>query len=275
MKKILFITIFVIFAVKEAGAAGRYISLAPSTTEILFALGLEDEIIGVSAYCNYPENARRKEKAGTFSQPNLEKILSLKPDYIFSTGLEQAEAVIELKRLKLPIYVADPANVRELLNSIMDIGKLTGKIQEAEKLTAEMRDQIREINTRAKLIPENKRPKVFIEIWHNPLATAGKGSFIDDLITLAGGINIAYDTKRPYSNFSQETVIIRNPDCVILAYMDKEAPRKLLGKRFGWQEISAVKNNRVFNDIDPDLLLRPGPRAVLGLKEIYKRIHRQ
>lgn len=275
MKKILFIIIFTIFAVREAGAAPRYISLAPSTTEILFALGLDEEIVGVSAYCDYPEKVRGKERVGAFSQPNIEKILSLKPDYIFSTGLEQAQAVLELKRLNLPIYVADPTNTRELLNSIMDIGKLTGKIQEAEKLVSGMQGQINEINAKVKLIPENKRPKVFIEIWHNPLATAGKGSFIDDLITLAGGINIAYDTKRPYSNFSQEEVIVRNPDCVILAYMDKEAPRKLLGKRFGWQEISAVKNNRVFNDIDPDLLLRPGPRAVLGLKEIYKRIHQK
>ena len=173
----------------------------------------------------------------------------------------------------MKVYVADPSNTEELFNSIKDIGKITGKVKEAENLIKNMETEIEEITSKVKLTPEGKKPKVFIEIWHDPLTTAGKGSFIYELLTLAGGVNIAHDTKRPYSIFSQEEVIKRNPDCIILAYMDKEEPIKLVGERFGWRNISAVKNNRLYNDINPDLLLRPGPRVVQGLKEIYKRLY--
>ncbi|MFH1441579.1 MAG: cobalamin-binding protein [Candidatus Omnitrophota bacterium] len=251
----------------------RYISLAPSTTEILFALGLDEEIVGVSTYCDWPPQAKSKAKIGEFSQVNIEMVLSLKPDYIFCTGLEQTGIIRELKRLKLKVYVADPKNIEELINSIRDIGRIINRIKEAEGLIRDMENQIEELSSKVKLIPQEKRPKVFIEIWRDPLTTAGKGSYIDELVSLAGGINIAYDTKRPYSIFSQEAVIKRDPDCIILAYMDKEKPAKLVGERFGWKGISAVKNNRLYNDIDPDVLLRPGPRVVIGLKEIYKRLY--
>jgi len=256
-----------------AGHSARYISLAPSTTEILFALGLDERIAGVSVYCNYPPKTKDKEKIGEFSQVNMEKVLALRPDYIFCTGLEQAPIITELRRLNLKVYVADPRNMQELFNSIHDIGKITGKVKEAESLVKDMKSEIEEISSKVKLIPKSKRLKVFIEIWHDPLTTAGKGSFIDELITLAGGVNIASDTKRAYSIFSPEEIIKRNPDCIILTYMDKEKPAKLVAERFGWKEISAVKNNRLYSDINPDLLLRPGPRVVQGLKEVHKRLY--
>ncbi len=254
-------------------AKPRYISLAPSTTEILFALGLDDEVVGVSTYCDWPLKAKSKEKIGDFSQVNIEKILSLKPDYIFSTGLEQAGIVGELRRLKLQVYVADPMNFKELINSIRDIAKITGKVKESQVLIKNMENELEEVSSKVRLIAESKKQRVFIEIWNDPLTTAGKGSFVDELITLAGGINIASDTKRAYSIFSEEEVINRNPDCIILTYMDPKEPRKLIGGRFGWSQIKAVKNNRLYNDIGTDLLLRPGPRVVQGVKEIYKRLY--
>ena len=261
--------------IAESGTVprSRYISLAPSTTEILFALGLDEEIIGVSTYCNWPPQAKNKEKVGEFSQVNMEKILFLKPDYIFCTGLEQAPIITELRRLNLKVYVADPKNMQELFNSIRNIGEITGKTGEAKSLIENMKSEVEEIISKVILIPQNKRPKIFIEIWHDPLTTAGKGSFIDELISLAGGVNIAGDTKRPYSIFSPEEVIKRNPDCIILTYMDKELPLKLIGGRFGWKGISAVKNNRLYNDIGSYLLLRPGPRVVQGLKELHKILY--
>ncbi|MDD2689829.1 MAG: cobalamin-binding protein [Candidatus Omnitrophica bacterium] len=251
----------------------RYISLAPSTTEILFALGLEEEIVGVSSYCNYPLQVKTKEKVGSFSQPNIEKIVSLKPDYIFCTGLEQAQVIAQLKRLNLKVYVADPKNIKELFNSILQIGRITNRYNTAQALIAHMQKEIEKISAKVNLIPQKEKLKVFIEVWYAPLTTAGKGSFINELITLAGGINIASDTKRPYTIFSAEQVIKRNPDCIILAYMDKEKPVKLLEKRLGWNGISAVRNKRVYNDINPDLLLRPSPRITEGLKEIYQRLY--
>lgn len=251
----------------------RYISLAPSTTEILFSLGLGDNIVGVSSYCNYPPEAKNKEKVGNFSQPNIEKIVSLKADYIFCTGLEQAPVISSLKRLGLKVYVADPSTISQILSSIIDIGNITGKAKEARSLTEKMREGIEEISLKVKSIPAEKRLKVFLEIWHDPLTTAGKGSFVDELITLAGGINIASDTKRAYSIFSPEEVIKRDPDCIIVAYMAGGNAVKSMERRFGWSDVSAVKNRRVWADIDSDLLLRPGPRVVDGLKEIYKRLY--
>ncbi|MFH1507949.1 MAG: cobalamin-binding protein [Candidatus Omnitrophota bacterium] len=256
-----------------SGSVPRYISLAPSTTEILFSLGLDEEIVGVSSFCNYPPQAQEKAKIGDFSNPNIEKILSLKPDYIFCTGLEQANVVLKLRQLGLKVYVFDPVNIRELLATISETGSITNRREQAQELTQRMRQRIEEITSLTKLISQEKKPKVFIEIWHDPLTTAGEGSFVDELIDLAGGVNIAHNTKRPYSTFSQEEVIRRDPDYIIMAYMDKEQPVKLVEKRFGWDSISAVRNKRIYNDIDPDLLLRPGPRIVQGLEELYKKLN--
>ncbi|MBL7197970.1 MAG: cobalamin-binding protein [Candidatus Omnitrophica bacterium] len=251
----------------------RIISLAPSTTEILFSLGLDDEIVGVTTFCNYPPEAIKKEKVGAFSDPNIEKILSLKPDLIFATGLEQAPTVERLKQLKLKVFVSDPSSIDELFTSIKEIGKLTHREKQAEALVNQMKTKIEQIGAKIHHIPLDKRPKVFIEIWHDPLLTAGKDSFVDELISLAGGINIAYDTPRAYSYFSPEQVIKRDPDCIILGYMVTEKAMHAINKQFSWKEIKAVKNNSVYNDINPDLFLRPGPRIVEGLEKIHMKLY--
>lgn len=273
MRKIILLSFFVCWLANSACAAPRYISLAPSTTEILFALGLDEEIIGVSSYCNYPEQVKNKTKVGDFSSPSIEKIVSLKPDYIFCTGLEQAPVIARLRGLNFKVYAADPASFEELFASIKEIAEITKKTARASALIGEMQAQIAEVTSKVKLIPQEKRVKVFIEIWHEPLMTAGGGSFVDELIALAGGINIAHDTLRPYSNYSSEKVISSNPQCIILAYMDKAAPLELIGQRFGWGKIEAVKKQRVFNDISPDILLRPGPRITLGLERLYEKLY--
>jgi iron complex transport system substrate-binding protein len=273
MKKIILVSIFIGLCCGVVQAAPRYISLAPSTTEILFALGLDEEIVGVSAYCNYPVQAINKTKIGDFSSPNMERIISLKPDYIFCTGLEQAPVIAQLRQLNFNIYVADPVSCEELFKTIKDIGTITHKVEAALLLIEEMKSRIKAVTSKVNFIPKDKRVKVFVEIWHEPLMTAGKGSFVDELIALAGGINIAHNLIRPYSNFSAEKVINLDPQCIILAYMDKEPPLKLVKQRFGWDKIDAVKYGRVFNDIDPDTLLRPGPRITQGLEEIYKKFY--
>ncbi|MFH1692347.1 MAG: cobalamin-binding protein [Candidatus Omnitrophota bacterium] len=251
----------------------RIVSLAPSTTEILFALGLEKEIIAVSQFCNYPKEALSKPKAGTFSDPNIEIILSLKPDIIFCTGLEQAPIIEKLKQLNLNVYVSDPKTIEDLLKSIEEIGRLTQREKEASHLVSKMKQDLTAIQQKTATIAADKKPKVFIEIWHDPLLTAGKGSFIDEMITYAGGTNIAHDTIRPFCCFSPEQVINRNPDIIIIGYMDKRNPLELIKSRPGWQHISAVIHNRIYDDIDPNLYLRPGPRIVLGIQKLYEKIH--
>ena len=251
----------------------RIISLAPATTEILFALGLDKEILGVSEFCNYPDRAKTKEKIGTFSQPSIEKILSIKPDLIFCTGLEQAPVIAKLKQLNLNIFVSDPKNINELFQSIREIGKLTGKEKESAALIDSMKIRIEKINLQACRISKEKKQKVFIEIWHSPLTTVGSGSFINELIELSGGINVTSDIKNAYGSVAQEVVLKRNPDCIILAYMGNLSPIEQVMARPGWNNIAAVKNKRVYNDIDPDTLLRSGPRIVEALEELHKKLY--
>jgi len=273
---IAFLLVFCFSSINDAFAKEkqlRIISLAPATTEILFALGLDKEIVGVSEFCNYPKEAQAKEKIGTFSQPNIEKILSLRPDLIFGTGLEQAPAIAKLKQLNLSIFVSDPKNIDELLQSIREIGRLTKKEKEAALLIGNMEKRIEKINFQVSGISKEKKQKVFVEIWHSPLTTVGSGSFINELIALSGGVNITSDIKSAYSSVAQEVVLKRNPDCIILAYMGNLSPIEQVMARPGWENIAAVKNKRVYNDISPDTLLRPGPRVVEALEELHKKLY--
>ncbi|MBN2145285.1 MAG: cobalamin-binding protein [Candidatus Aureabacteria bacterium] len=276
MKKILF-CFFVLYAscgVRKGFSEEtlRIISLAPATTEILFAIGLNREIIGVSSYCDYPLEAREKEKLGSFSQPNIEKIVFLKPTIVFCADQEQAPVREQLEKLGIKVYVNAPVNMEELLSSIREIGTLVDREKEALKLIENISKNLAEVTAHVHLVPKGKRLKVFLEIWHDPLMTAGKGSFIDDLITLAGGINIAHGTKRPYSIYSVEEVIRHDPDCIIFAYMNEDS-QKRVQERLGWQTVSAVRSGRLYNDIMPDWLLRPGPRAILGVKAIWNSLY--
>jgi iron complex transport system substrate-binding protein len=274
-KNLIFLVLFFCCSIDVWGATptSRYVSLAPATTEILFALGLEKEIVGVSSFCNYPPAAKQKENVGSFSAPNIENILGLRPDIIFCTGMEQTPSVLELRHLNFKVYVSSPATLQELFESIVEMGTLTHKEKEAKDLVAEMKADLEALKRSVSQLSDYKRLKIFIEIWGEPLITAGRGSFIDELISFLGGINIASDVPRSFCYFNSEQVILRNPDCIILAYMSKDAPEVLMQRRFGWKSISAVKNGRVYNDINPDLILRPGPRIVQGARELSKRMY--
>jgi len=253
----------------------KFISLSPAATEILFALGLDNQIIGDTTFCNYPEAAKKIPKVGTFSDPNIERIVSLKPDIIFTTGLEQAPTIKRLQKLGFKIIVSDPKNIPELFESIIEIGEVTGKQDEAESMVSNMRKRIAAITAKVKKVPLDKRPKAFIEIWYDPIMTAGPGSIVAEILNLAGGINIAYDAPRSYSRFSSEVIIERDPDVIILGYMTKENTKDTLSKRFGWEKIKAVRNKRVISNIDPDIIFRPGPRIADGLEAIYKNLYNE
>ncbi|MFH1640710.1 MAG: cobalamin-binding protein [Candidatus Omnitrophota bacterium] len=276
MKKSILMIGFLLAGITCASGASveRYVSLSPATTEILFALGLKDKIVAVTSFCNYPEETKKIAKIGTFSEPNIEIIISLKPTIVFATGLEQTPVVSKLKKSGLRVVVSDPKNIAELLESLTQIGKETGKEEAAEKLKESMLRRVEAVKAKAAVIPAEKRVSVFIEIWHDPIMTAGSGSFVDELINLAGARNIANDAPRAYSRFSSEVIIERNPDVIILGYMDKaNESTQLIKNRMGWQDIAAVKNNRIVKDIDPDLILRPGPRLVEGLERIYQSLY--
>jgi len=274
-KKFLLFFILYFYVINAQAKDMRIISLAPATTEMLFALGLDKEIIAVSQFSDYPPQAINKPSVGTFSDPNVEMIIALKPDIIFCTGLEQMPVVNKLRQLNFKVQVSDPANFSELFSSIKKMGELTDKRQEAEVLVEKMRLAIDVIKRKVLQSHLEKQPKVYIEIWHSPLMTAGSGSFVDEIISIVGGINIAHDSFRPYVNFTSEQVIKGNPDHIVMAYMDKEDVTRIAAKRPGWGSISAIKNGKVYNDINSDLFLRPGPRLIDGLNEIYKKFYEQ
>lgn len=256
-----------------AEKAPRYISLAPATTEILFSLGLNKEIVGVSSYCDYPPEAKHKEKIGSFSDPNIEKIISLKPDIIFCAGLEQNPIVLKLRQLNFKVCVSDPKNLTELYVSINEIGKLTQREKEANAIIVRMKSAIEETILLTKNIDFDKHPKVFIEIWHDPLMTVGKNSFINELIEAAGGKNIASNINAAYTYISPEQILKRDPEIIILTYMSKEPPKEIFDKRPGWKNVAAIKAGRIYNDIDPNILLRPGPRLAEGVKALHKKFY--
>lgn len=268
MKQFISLILFLLLTPAYACAA-CYVSLCPATTEILFALGAGAEVKGVSKYCNYPPEVRSRQIVGDFSQPNMEKILALKPDIVFCTGLEQSPSIGLLRRHGLSVCVSDPRNLGELYASIEEIGAAVGRKNEAQAMITAMCSSVRRAQEIARR--HTTRPKIFFEIWHDPLMTAGKGSFIDELIAIAGGINICSATPRPFSRVSEETVLQANPDVIILP---PAIPTDRVKKRFCWDTLAAVHANRVYNDIDEDLLLRPSPRLVEGLAQLQERIFR-
>ncbi len=252
----------------------RIISLTPATTEILFELGLDKEIVGVSSYCTWPVKARSKEKVGSFSNPNIEKIIMLKPDLVILTGMEQEHIKDILSRLKIKYINVDPADLNELILSIEELGNVTGTSFQAKVLADNIRSVMNRLKRMNADVSRSERPKVYMEIWHDPIMCPGKNSFVDDMIEAAGGINITADLNRSYSRIDPEQVILRDPDMIILAYMKPDDwVEKIFAKRLGWEDVSAIKKGNIFTNINPDIILRPGPRVGSGLIELHKRFY--
>ena len=251
----------------------RIISLAPSNTEILFALGLDEEIVGITDYCDYPpEKIAQKEKIGGFATPNFEKIVSLNPDIVFATSGVQKQAIERLEELGVKIYILEAETMENLLIEIKNIGKLTGKSQQAQELIAAMEKRIKAVKEKLSNIPEDQKPKVFLEIWHDPLWTAPKKTLIYQVIELAGGkhaITIEGDWNQ-VTTVDPESVIDANPDVILLAFENSD-PISVY-ELAGWSAVSAVKNKRVFQ-IDPDIISRPGPRIIDALEQIAKILY--
>lgn len=253
----------------------RIVSITPATTEVACALGLEKDLVGVSTFCDYPPSVKKKEKIGSFSDPNIEKIIMLKPDVVLATGLEQAQAVEKMKKLGLNVIPVEPGDFEGLFRSVTEIGKACGKDKEASELVRDMRRSLDSLRMKVNRIGASLRPRVYFEIWNDPIMTAGNGSFIGEMISIAGGINIADDTGRPFSQFSAELVVERDPDVIILGYMAAgPSAARSVGERAGWGGIKAVKSGRVYDDIDPDTLFRPGPRLIEGVKALNDRFYK-
>lgn len=251
-----------------SGPAKRVVSLAPANTEIIYALGGEEKLVGVTTYCDYPEEAKKKEKVGDFANPNVEKIISLKPQVVLATGGVQKGVVEKLTEFKIKVFVVDPKNFDGLFSDIQKIGKIIGKKGKAEKLVDDLKARVEEVKKKAHGLP---KPKVFFEIYSQPLMTAGKNTFINDMIEIAGGINIGAQAGVGYPQFSVEQLIKENPDVYLAAKGSMNSPEDLR-KRPGYTGLKAVKEGKVFV-LDDNLVTRPGPRLIEGLIDVAKAVH--
>jgi len=250
----------------------RIISLAPSNTEILFALGLGDRVVGVTSFCDYPEEAKSKEIVGDYSGHNLERIIELEPDLVLVYGPGDEEENIILRDAGIKVLCFMSETMDEIMRDIEIIGKATGKKAEAEEIInsiKEKRDYILE------KVKDAEEVTVFYEIWHDPLMGAGKGSFMDELITLAGGKNIAYDTDGAYPQYDLEQLIERDPQVYLASKDSDDKTIESIKLRPGYDAISAIKNDRIylFKGNEANLVSRPGTRIGEALEVVAKAIH--
>ncbi|MGB5933918.1 MAG: cobalamin-binding protein [Anaerolineae bacterium] len=260
-------------AVEITGVPERIISLAPSNTEVLFALGLGDKVVGVTDLCDYPEEAQEIEKVG-FVEINLEKIVDLEPDLVlYIGGTAQLEKTQTMEDLGLTVLVLAPSDIEGIFADIELVGRTTGTEDEAADLVSELRARMDEVLSR--VAQAKRQPLVFYELdatdptrpW-----TAGPGSFIGALITMAGGVNLGASAEMEWAQFSTEEVIAQDPEIIILGDANYGVTAESVEERPGWGVITAVKGGAIY-PIDDTLVSRPGPRIVDGLEELARIIH--
>lgn len=252
----------------------RIVSLAPSNTEILFALGLGDKVVGVSDYCDYPEAAKDIETIGGFAVVDIEAVVAIEPDLILATQIHQAEVLPALERLGLTVVTLDPRSLDEVLESITLVGEITGKQEEASQLITEMSNRIRAITDKTVSLLNEQRPRVFYVMWHDPLMTVGTDTRIHELIEKAGGVNIIQDTEG-YPMISLEVLIEANPQVIITGSGMGEGadlPFQFASTESRLKDVDARVNNRVY-EINTDLVGRPTPRMIDGLEQLAEFIH--
>ena len=253
----------------------KIISLAPSNTEIVYALGLEDRLVGVTEYCDYPEAAKEKPQVGGFSTVDIEKVVEIQPDLILATNIHKDEVTPQLKRLGLTVLTLDPKTVDEILEAINLIGRFTGKTKAASQLTTEMENRIKAVTDKTLALPEAQRPAVFYILWHDPLRTVSAEARIHELIVKAGGMNIAQDLEGGYPTMSLEAVIMANPQVIIAGSghgTGENLPFQFALTEPRLAEVEARRNDRVY-EIDADLTSRHAPRIVDGLEKLAEFIH--
>jgi iron complex transport system substrate-binding protein len=252
----------------------RIISLAPSNTEILFSLGLGDKIVGVTEYCDYPQAAEAKPKVGGFSTVDIEKVISLEPDLVLATHIHGKSVIPALEELGLTVVALTPGSLTEVLDSITLVGKITGQSREASKLVSDLQTRIEAVVDETRTLSPDQKPRVFYITWHDPLMTAGTETLADDVISNAGGQNIAYDISGDKA-ITLETVIYRDPEVIVASVgmgSGEDLPWQYLQTEPRLENTQALLNDRVYK-IDGDVIHRPGPRIVDALEQMAQFIH--
>jgi len=244
----------------------RIVSLAPADTEIAFALGLGDRVVGVTTYDDYPAEVKGITKVGDFANPNVEAIAGTKPDLILATTGVQADVVKKLQALGAAVITIDPQNLDGVYADIERVGKATGTSEKAAAMVDSMKADVATIE---QTIEGQPSVTAFVEIGQNPLYTVGSGTLIDELVKLAGGTNVV--TQPGYVAYASEQLIKADPQ-VYLATKGSGSQPATIAKRAGFAKLTAVVKDRVVI-LDDNLVSRPGPRVVEGLRQIAAALH--
>lgn len=247
----------------------RIVSLSPAATEILCEVGAIDQIVARSDFSDYPSEVLSKPVVGGFDGKTLsiENILSFNPDFVYLTSGMHDYLIPLLRSQKIEYFVSSDSSVKGILSEIRKIGKITGHAKLAETKANELEKQIAEIKKSAQKMSKNAK-SVYWEIWSPPYMSIGKNSFINELIEIAGGKNIFSDVDEAYPIVSEEQIIARMPEVIIIP-TDLSSDADAIKNRAGWNAIPAVKNNKIFA-LDANSISRPSPRIVDSLKLIQE-----
>jgi iron complex transport system substrate-binding protein len=250
----------------------RIVALAPSVTEIIFALGEEARLIGVTAHCDFPPEAARLPKVGSYVRLDLERIVGLRPDLCIAVKDGNPKAAVErLEALGVPVFALDPRSVATVIRAILDLGVVLAVEPRAEALTAKMRSRIRQVTGRITGITH--RPRVFFQIGNAPIVSVGTHTFAHELIGLAGGVNVAAGPAA-YPRFSREQLLGLAPEVIVISSMDRTAgsAEQTRQEWSRWRNVPAVRDGRI-HLVDSDIFDRPSPRLVEGLDQLAGCIH--
>jgi iron complex transport system substrate-binding protein len=253
----------------------RIVSLAPSNTEILFALGLGGRVYGVTEYCDYPDEVMDIEKVGGYSDADIERIVAINPDLILAEDLHKTEVIPVLEDLGFTVIALVPHNLQEVMNSITLVGELTGAEAAAAQIVDDMTQRIDEITDITDGLTEEEKVRVLYVIWHDPIMSVGTDTRIHELIEMAGGINIAEVGGEGYPTLTLEEILSINPQVIIVNVEDYEGGDVSLQSILNetrLSEVDAVVNGRVYG-INADLTNRPTPRIIEGLELMAEMIH--
>jgi iron complex transport system substrate-binding protein len=248
--------------------ATRIVSLAPANTEIAYAIGAGGKMVAGTSYDDYPEEAKSLPKIGDFANPNVEKIASFEPDLVLAAGGIQDKLRSKLEGLGMKVYVVDPKTYDGVMTDITNLGQLTGSTPQAQQVADTMQKAKDDVQAQ---VASASRPSTFLEIYSKPLMTAGGETFIDDMITLAGGTNLGATAGSGFPTFSTE-VLFKNDPAVYIADSGSMSKPGDITKRAGFDVLTAVKDGHVYV-IDDSIIARPGPRLAQGLQELLKMIH--
>ncbi|MDO9532042.1 MAG: cobalamin-binding protein [Deltaproteobacteria bacterium] len=249
----------------------RLVTMAASLTEMVFAVGLGSRLVGVEQFSDYPPAAGALPKVGSYKIPDLERIVALQPDLCLAIKDGNPPHVLErLRGLGIPVYVVDPRNLPGVIATVEEIGHLLGAEGKAGELAAALNRRYQRIKDLAAHVA--RRPRVFFQIGISPIVSAGSHTFLDELITTAGGLNLAAG-KVPYPRFSQEQILALNPEVIIITSMDRGGAFEQVKAGWErWETLPAARNHRIFL-IDSDLVDRPSPRLLDGLEMLFGLIH--